>query len=298
MEVCPGGRAPRLSWRVVPADTARVVDTYTRAADHFDQLPFWHHFGCLTVERLTLTPSERVVDLCCGSGASAIPAAEQVGPTGSVLGVDVTPALVEVARARAAARGLSHARFSVADVATLTLSPGSVDAVLSVFGLFFLDDMAGVLRRAWSWLGPGGRLATTVWGRVVLWPGEDYFWDAVVREDPSLDAISPADRLAEPGALAAVHEAAGIPAPEVTIERWRMPLATPEDFWPVILGTSNRGVFEALPDEARARVRQAVLTRLQDERVDGLEMEALVAIVRKAGGTPGSARDRSVGSTR
>lgn len=265
----------------MPADIPRVVDTYTRAADHFDRLPFWHHFGRLTVERLALVPGERVVDLCCGSGASAIPAAERVGSKGTVLGVDLTPALIEIARTRAAARELVHARFEVDDVSTLALAPGSVDAVLSVFGLFFLDDMAGVLRRAWTWLAPGGRLGTTVWGRVVLSPGEDFFWEAVEREDPLLDPVSPADRLAEPDALMAVHREAGIPAPDVTRERWRMPLATAEDFWPVVLGTSNRGVLDALSDDARARIRQTVLRRLRDEHVDALEMEALVAVARK-----------------
>lgn len=268
--------------RAVPVDVPKVVDTYTKASDHFDDLPFWHHFGKLTVERLALTRGERVVDLCCGSGASALPAAERVGPSGSVVGVDVTPALIALARRHARRRGLGQARFEVADVSTLGRPPGSLDAVVSVFGLFFIDDMAALLQRAWTWLAPGGRLATTVWGRVVLSPGEAFFWDAVRRESPSLEHISPATRLAEPGALEQLHEAAGLPVPEVTVERWRMPLATPGAFWPVILGTSNRGVFEALPsDEARARVQQSVMTRLREEAVDALDMEALIALARK-----------------
>jgi SAM-dependent methyltransferase len=261
--------------------TERVVEAYTSAADHFDALPFWHHFGRLTVERLTLAPGERMVDLCCGSGASAIPAAERVGATGTVLGVDVTPALIGIARTHAAARGLGQARFEVADVSTLTLPAGSIDAVLSVFGLFFVDDMAGLLQRAWSWLAPGGRLATTVWGEVVLSPGEGVFWDAVEREDPSLRHLSPADRLAQPGALEQLHVEAGLPPPDVTLEHFRMPLATAEDFWPVILGTSNRGVFESLSVEAQMRVRRDVLTRLRDAQVHALDMDALVAVARK-----------------
>ena len=271
------------------ADSARIVATYTAAADHFDALPFWHHFGRLTVERLHLPAGARVVDLCCGTGASALPAAEHTGPTGHVLGVDLTPALVAQAKSSAAARGLTWAEFQVADVAALALAPGSVDAVVSVFGLFFLDDMAGALRRAWTWLAPGGQLAVTVWGKVVLAPGEAYFWDAVRREDPSLEHISPAGKLAEPGALEAVFAAAGVAEPTATTERWRMPLASPEAFWPVIMGTSSRGVFEALSPEAQSRVRERVIERLRAERVDGLDMEALVATV----GKPRSVRSQS-----
>lgn len=259
-------------------EPSKVVDTYTRAADHFDVLPFWHHFGRRTVDHLALRRGERVLDLCCGTGASALPAARAVGSGGSVLGVDLTPALLEVARANAARQGLSQARFEAADVAALTFPDASFDAVLSVFGLFFVDDMPGMLRRAWRWLAPGGRLGTTVWGRVVLAPLEAYFWEAVTREDPALDHISPADRLADPEALARLYRDAGLPAPDVIREAWHMPVATPEAFWPVIMGTSNRGVFDALAPEARARVKHAVVGRLRDERVPGLDMEALVAI--------------------
>ncbi len=263
------------------ADCARIISTYTAAADHFDGLPFWHHFGRRTVEMLQLPAGARVLDLCCGTGASALPAAERVGPTGSVLGVDLTPALVDQARRAAAARGLVQARFEVGDVSTLDVAAGSVEAVVSVFGLFFLDDMAGTLRRAWTWLAPGGQLAITAWGTVVLSPGEPYFWDAVLREDPSAAHISPAARLATPGALEALFAEAALPAPRVVCETWRMPLATPDAFWPVIMGTSNRGVFEALTPDAQRRVKREVLGRLRAEHVDGLDMEALTAVARK-----------------
>lgn len=262
-------------------DASLVVSTYTLAADHFDTLPFWHHFGQRTVDLLAPAPGNTVVDLFCGTGASALPAARAVGPTGSVLGIDLTPALVEVARANAAREGLGQARFAAADVTTFDLPAGSVDAVVSVFGLFFASDVPAVLARAWSWLRPGGRLVSTVWGEVVLSPGEAWFWDAVLAEDPSLDHISPASKLATPKALTAVHLAAGLPAPEIVRERWEMPLASPEAFWPVILGTSNRGVFEALPAEAQARVHAHVIERLTRERVTAIDNEALVAIATR-----------------
>ncbi|MCC6992482.1 MAG: hypothetical protein IT181_25990, partial [Acidobacteria bacterium] len=98
---------------------------------------------------------------------------------------------------------------------------------------------------------------------------------------PSLEHISPADKLAEPGALEALFAAAGVAAPVVTTEHWRMPLGRPGDFWPVIMGTSNRGVFDALPAAAQQRVKDSVLTRLRDEHVQGLEMDAIVAVARK-----------------
>ncbi len=258
-----------------------VVGTYTRASDTFDALPFWHHYGRRTVELAAVAAGERVLDLCSGTGASALPAARAVGPAGAVMGVDLTPALVSIAGANAARQGLTWARFEAGDVTALDFPPASFDVVVSVFGIFFLDDMPAMLRNAWGWLAPGGRLVTTVWGKVVLTPGEPHFWEAVTGEDPSLDHISPAAKLAVPEALSELYAEAGVPGPAIAREQWRMPLASPEAFWPVIMGTSNRGVFEALAPAAQARVKQSVIERLRDERVDGLDMEALVAIARK-----------------
>jgi SAM-dependent methyltransferase len=262
-------------------DRARIVDTYTLAADHFDALPFWHEFGRRTVARVQLPAGARILDLCCGTGASALPAARAVGPTGSVLGVDLTPPLVLQARALAAAEGLTQVRFDVADVESLAFPAGSFDAVISVFGLFFVDDMAGLLRRAWTWLTPGGQLAITVWGEVVLAPGEALFWEAARREDPSLTHISPADRLTTPAALTGLFAEAGVPAPDVTLERWQMPLDSPAAFWPVIMGTSNRGVYDALSAEAKRRVRGFVDGELERRGVRALEMDALIAVATK-----------------
>lgn len=267
-------------------ETARVVATYTAAADTFDALPFWHEFGRRTVERLRLVPGERVLDLCCGTGASALPAARAVGPTGSVLGVDLTPALIAVARRGAAAERLGQARFEVGDVETLDFPAASFDAVVSVFGLFFAADMAGLLRRAWSWLAPGGRLAVTVWGETVLAPGEPLFWEAVHREDASLEHVSPAGRVTTPAGLRALFADASLPVPEVSVERWSMPLASPGAFWPVILGTSNRGIWDALAPDAQDRVRRSVEAALTRGNVRSLESDAVVALATRWRGRP------------
>ncbi len=63
---------------------ARTEATYSAAADHFDDPPlaFWSRIGERTIERASLQPGHRVLDVCSGTGASALPAAEAVGPTG------------------------------------------------------------------------------------------------------------------------------------------------------------------------------------------------------------------------
>jgi ubiquinone/menaquinone biosynthesis C-methylase UbiE len=69
----------------------RAGRAYGSAADHYTlpALGFWDRFGAATVSRLRLAPGQVVLDLCCGAGASAIPAAHAVAPHGSVLAVDI-----------------------------------------------------------------------------------------------------------------------------------------------------------------------------------------------------------------
>jgi ubiquinone/menaquinone biosynthesis C-methylase UbiE len=80
--------------------TAQAKKIFNSAADYFDDsvMSFWNRFGQRTIEHLQLQPGDKVLDVCCGSGASAIPAAIQVGATGSVLGADLAESLLALAR--------------------------------------------------------------------------------------------------------------------------------------------------------------------------------------------------------
>src|SRR5262252_3857688 len=121
----------------------RAMRAYGAAADHYNlpALSFWDRFGAATVARLPLVPGQRVLDLCCGAGASTLPAARAVGAAGQVLGVDLAAPLLELARARAADEGLANIEFRRCDATRTQLPDGSFDAVVCVFGVFFVRDM-------------------------------------------------------------------------------------------------------------------------------------------------------------
>jgi ubiquinone/menaquinone biosynthesis C-methylase UbiE len=81
----------------------RAASAYNAAADHFDDEPpgFWARIGRRTIERLELPSGACVLDVGCGTGASALPAAEKVGPQGKVSGVDLAERLLEIGRQKA-----------------------------------------------------------------------------------------------------------------------------------------------------------------------------------------------------
>src|SRR5215510_13105694 len=104
---------------LTPEDPKRSATfTFNAAADAFDSsaLGFRDYFGRKTVEKLNLREGTRVLDVCCGTCSSAIPAAELVGPSGFVIGIDLADRLLALAREKADQRGLQNADFRVGDM--------------------------------------------------------------------------------------------------------------------------------------------------------------------------------------
>jgi ubiquinone/menaquinone biosynthesis C-methylase UbiE len=263
---------------------ARVASTYNAAADSFDApaLAFWDRIGRRTLAKLSLTPGAHVLDVCCGSGASAIPAAEIVGSSGRVLGVDLAENLLQLAQRKAQQRGLTNIKFRHSDFESLDPTDEASDAVVCVFGIFFVTDMPAAVRHLWRLVRPGGQLAVTTWGPRVLEPGNSAFWDAVRAEQPSLyKTFSPWDRINEPATLSAVLLEGGVQAQEVLAEEDHQPLHSSEDFWIIALGSGYRGTIEQLDPAARDRVRHATLDSLSRNKVRSVETNAVYAIARK-----------------
>ena len=261
---------------------AKATATYNAAADSFDEpaLAFWNLIGQRTIERLRLKPGDRVLDVACGSGASAIPAAQSVGESGTVLGVDLAERLLELARAKARRLGLTNIRFQVGDMERSGCANESFDAVVCVFGIFFLPDMARAVRELWRMVRQGGQLAITTWGPRVFEPGASAFWEAVSRERRDLvKAFDPWTRIDSPAGLEELLRASGIENANVTPESNLQELATPDDWWTIVLGTGYRSTIEQLDPAARERVRIANLESLGN--IQSIEVNALYAVAKK-----------------
>jgi SAM-dependent methyltransferase len=125
----------------------------------------------------SLGPGARVLDLATGRGEPAIRAAKTVGDTGRVVGVDPAGALLDLARARAAAENVHNLELHTCDAETLTGVPdGPYDAVLVRWGLMFLRDPLAALRAATARLVDGGAFVAAFWG-----PPEEVSWYSLPR---------------------------------------------------------------------------------------------------------------------
>jgi SAM-dependent methyltransferase len=105
-----------------------------------------------------LAPGERVVDLGSGGGIDVLLAAEKVGPTGHVYGVDMTDEMLAVARANAERAGAPNVEFRQGVIEQLPLDDASVDVVISNCVINLSPDKPAVLAEAFRVLAPGGRL--------------------------------------------------------------------------------------------------------------------------------------------
>jgi len=118
--------------------------------------------GCgAPVGYLALKPGETVLDLGSGPGLDALLAATLVGPTGRVIGVDMTPEMLERARATAARAGAKQVEFRQGRLEALPVEDASVDAVTSNCVINLVPDKAAVFREVARVLRPGGRVVVS-----------------------------------------------------------------------------------------------------------------------------------------
>ena len=140
----PATERVRATWTA--GDLGRIATSYAPGAASF-------------IARLCIAEAERVLDVACGTGNLAIPAARAGG---AVTGIDIAPNLVAQAAATAAAEGLS-ARFEVGDAESLPYADASFDTVVSMFGAMFAARPERAASELLRVVRPGGRIALANW---------------------------------------------------------------------------------------------------------------------------------------
>lgn len=167
--------------------------------------------------------------------------------------------LLSLARAKAIAQGLAQAEFRQGDLLALDLPAAQFDAVVCVFGIFFIPDMPAAVRALWRLVRSGGQLAVTTWGPDLFEPLNTAFWEAVRAVRPELyKSFNPWDLICTPVQLRGLLEAVGVAEAGIVAEAGTHPLATPEAAWALIMGSGYRGTFEKLEAAEREQVRAAV----------------------------------------
>ncbi len=158
-----------------------------------------------------LRPRERVLDIGCGTGQTTRHAA-RLASSGSAVGVDLSSAMLEVARRRASDERLTNVRFEQADAQIHPFDPEAFDVALGQTSAMFFGDRVAALTNLGRALRPGGRLALLTWQPL---PANEWIRDfssamAAGRDLPAPPPDAPGPfSLADPDVIGAVLDAAG-----------------------------------------------------------------------------------------
>jgi len=238
------------------------------------------------IRALHLDAPCRIADIGCGGGGTTLEIVRRA-PTGSVVhGFDISPALIESARARQRSEDGAIA-FEIADMATAPAPQEPYERLVSRFGIMFFDDPPSAFANLARWLAPGGRFAFATWGR----PAENP-WMTIVRgvvaefvDLPSSDPGAPGPfRYAEADTLLSLLERAGLD--ELGVRDWRgalpigggLPAAEAASF--ALAAFSSFGELLARAgDAALDGARRSLTARLAGHHEDGaVRMDACVHI--------------------
>ena len=264
-------------------DWNRVAGGWEKWDRFFDQqMAFLNH---RLVADARLRAGMQVLDLGSGTGYPALLGAQTVGPSGSVIGLDLAEQMLAVARRKATALGLANVTFRTGDVTALPFEANSFDAVTSRFCLMFLPEISKAADEIARVLKPGSWVAAAVWSVPDKNP---YLMIPITVIKQFLD-LPPPDptapgifRLAKPGDLAGMLQQVGFTnlSEEEFVADVRFPSG--EEYYASLMDIAApiQNLFAKLSDKQKADARGRIVTSVdQYQRADGFALPIAVRIV-------------------
>ena len=236
------------------------------AAELYERYPARYILGPwapLLVEAARLTAGERVLDIACGTGVVTRAAAKRVGPTGRIVGIDLNPGMIAVARSLPAPIGASI-EWLERSALDLQLEDASFDVVLCQQGLQFFPDKTVALQEMRRVLDRGGRLALSVWTSTGLY--NSAVGEALARFVDNETAVRFTSSRQAPSAeeLQRLAMEATFSAIEVRISRINVHLPRLDKFTlDHLAATPVASVIAAADPEARSKIGTSVMKQMQ-----------------------------------
>ncbi len=257
----------------------QVREAWDALAPRFDQFTTaeWSMpFGAQALRRVDLGPGVRFLDVACGGGALAIPAARRGA---DVVAVDIAPTMIERLTARARAAGLSNLAGRVMTGETLELPDDAFDVSASQNGVSVFPDLEGGLCEIVRVTRPGGRVLIVAFGALQKAEFLGFFLGALHVcvpgfTPPPTDPPPPPFRLADPSRFGQQLADAGLTDVQVETVTWDMTFTSAGHLWDVI--TSGKPIAVQLT--ANLTVEQQADVR---HVLDGMLRE-------RSGGSPGA----------
>jgi ubiquinone/menaquinone biosynthesis C-methylase UbiE len=237
-------------------------EVFTRTAETYGDIRYFGVFGAWLVDVAGIRAGTRVLDVACGRGAVLFPAAERVGPSGRLVGIDLADGMAAETAAEIAKRGLSNAEARQMDAEHLDFGDGSFDVVTCGFSLQFFPALDRALAEFRRVLRPGGALVATAWGE----DDERWDWFDEMRKRYGAALRLGSNKLHNPDLLKARLLGAGFEDVSVTQKIVEEIYTDEEEWWNVEWSISGREGLERLGREALGRFKEEAFATMQAQR--------------------------------
>ena len=242
-----------------------IAQIFARAAAGYQRITHFPPLGQRLVELAQIPAGARVLDVASGRGAILFPAAERVGPQGKVIGVDISPGMVQATDAEIERRGLTNVQIRQMDAEALDFPDGSFDYVLCGFALQFFPHLDRGLAEFWRVLRRQGRVAVSTWGA----DDERWAWYKDLRVAYQANVKLQSQSFEQPEFLEKRFNESGFTGVQVLMEPFDWVCSQPEEWWDAQWSMSSRAGLEKMEplalDRFKAEVFQNMLALKQSD---------------------------------
>jgi ubiquinone/menaquinone biosynthesis C-methylase UbiE len=255
-----------------------LAGVFDRAAPTYDSVgdAYHDHFGRRLVEVAGVGSGASVLDVACGRGAVLLPATAAAGPSGRVVGVDLSPEMVQLARDALANAELRAVDVRVMDAEHLEFSDAEFDYVACAFGVFFFPHPEQAAAEFLRVARPGGTVALS------SWTGDDprWSWEDELLRDVSVERRAISRAFDEAADLEALLRGVGFDDEGTHVEHRDIVFASEDEWWAWKWSFSVRGILEQMDTDARDVYRSAAYEAMQPMREPaGFPMRLSAALV-------------------
>jgi ubiquinone/menaquinone biosynthesis C-methylase UbiE len=252
-----------------------IEQIFDAAAESYDRVgpSIFTQFGNRLVEKLPLVTGAKVLDVATGKGAALIPVAQRVGPTGHVVGIDLSQGILHELEGTLDKIGLTNAELRKMDAEHLDFPDQTFDFVTCAFALFLFPDMKGALSEMFRVCKPGGCISLTFFGKPMFSPGFPILAQQFMAYGIELRMPNPIAYLPdEVKALLSLFNSV-----EIHAETNDIVYSSMDDIWAFLLTLPTRSPIMGMNEDIRTRFKNEFFTKLLPMvRPDGLHASAHV----------------------
>jgi ubiquinone/menaquinone biosynthesis C-methylase UbiE len=241
-------------------DTLQGV--FTRSASSYEHIRYFPIFGQWLVDTAQIPEGSTVLDVACGRGAMLFPAAERVGATGKVIGIDLAAGMARETGLEIKRRGLTQAEARQMDAENLDFPASFFDVVLCGFSLQFFPHLDRALEEFRRVLKPSGRVAVTTWS------DDDSRWDWFqdLRTEHGAVLKLGSQSLDKPEEIQKWLSDAGFNHIQITTKELDMVYRNEEEWWNMVWSISGRAGLETLNPEMLEKFKTECFAKMQSQR--------------------------------